>query len=60
MIKEVIVVEGKQDIAAVKWAVDAECIATDGFNLLPRTISRIETVSVLSPKRSIFNRPISS
>jgi ribonuclease M5 len=42
MIKEVIVVEGKQDIAAVKRAVDAECIATEGFNLLPRTISRIE------------------
>ncbi|TWH46847.1 ribonuclease M5 [Sporomusa sp. KB1] len=42
MIKEVIVVEGKQDIAAVKRAVDAECIATDGFNLLPRTISRID------------------
>lgn len=42
MIKEVIVVEGKQDIAAVKRAVDAECIATEGFNLLPRTISRID------------------
>ncbi|WP_371376294.1 ribonuclease M5 [Sporomusa aerivorans] len=42
MIREVIVVEGKQDIAAVKRAVDAECIATEGFNLLPRTLSRIE------------------
>lgn len=42
MIKEVIVVEGKQDIAAVKRAVAAECIATEGFNLLPRTISRID------------------
>lgn len=42
MIKEVIVVEGKQDIAAVKRAIDAECIATEGFNLLPRTISRID------------------
>lgn len=42
MIKEVIVVEGKQDIAAVRRAVDAECIATEGFNLLPRTISRID------------------
>ncbi|SDF22270.1 ribonuclease M5 [Sporomusa acidovorans] len=41
MIKEVIVVEGKQDIAAVKRAVDVECIATEGFNLLPRTLSRI-------------------
>ncbi len=42
MIKEVIVVEGKQDIVAVRRAVDAECIATEGFNLLPRTISRID------------------
>lgn len=42
MIKEVIVVEGKQDIAAVKRSVDAECIATEGFNLLPRTIKRID------------------
>ncbi|HWR07595.1 ribonuclease M5 [Sporomusa sp.] len=42
MIKEVIVVEGKQDIAAVKRAVEAECIATEGFNLLPRCLSRIE------------------
>lgn len=42
MIKEVIVVEGKQDIVAVKRAIDAECIATEGFNLLPRTISRID------------------
>ena len=42
MIKEVIVVEGKQDIAAVRRAVDAECIATEGFNLLPRSLARIE------------------
>ncbi|WP_425059641.1 Ribonuclease M5 [Sporomusa carbonis] len=42
MIKEVIVVEGKQDIAAVRRAVEAECIATEGFNLLPRCLSRIE------------------
>ncbi|MGL5439051.1 MAG: ribonuclease M5 [Filifactoraceae bacterium] len=31
MIKEVIVVEGKDDISAVKAAVDAEVIATNGF-----------------------------
>lgn len=41
MIKEVIVVEGKQDIAAVKRAVDAECIATEGFNLSPRTLEKL-------------------
>lgn len=31
MIKEVIVVEGKDDVAAVKAAVDAEIITTNGF-----------------------------
>ncbi len=36
MIQEVIVVEGKNDIAAVKRAVDADCIATQGFRLAPR------------------------
>lgn len=42
MIKEIIVVEGKQDIAAVKRAVDAECIATGGFTLAPNTLRQIE------------------
>ncbi|VBB06579.1 ribonuclease m5 [Lucifera butyrica] len=42
MIKEVIVVEGKQDIAAIKRAVDAECIATGGFTLGPLILHRIE------------------
>ena len=32
MIKEVIVVEGKDDVAAVKAALDAEIIITNGFN----------------------------
>lgn len=41
MIQEVIVVEGKQDIAAVKRAADAECIATGGFTLAPQTIKQI-------------------
>lgn len=36
MIREVIVVEGKNDIAAVKRAVDADCIATQGFRLAAR------------------------
>ena len=31
MIKEVIVVEGKDDVSAVKAAVDAEVITTNGF-----------------------------
>jgi len=41
MLKEVIVVEGKQDIVAVKKAVDAECIATGGYSLLTQTIEKI-------------------
>ncbi|MEN6566072.1 MAG: ribonuclease M5 [Veillonellales bacterium] len=42
MIKEVIVVEGKQDVQAVHRAVDAECIATGGFGLSPYCLQRIE------------------
>ena len=33
MISEIIIVEGKDDIAAVKRAVDAEVISTNGFSL---------------------------
>jgi ribonuclease M5 len=43
MIKEVIVVEGRDDIAAVKRAVDAELIATSGFGITGRTIERIKS-----------------
>lgn len=42
MIKEVIVVEGKQDVQAVRRAVDAECIITGGFTLAPYTLKKIE------------------
>ncbi|MGG7179087.1 ribonuclease M5 [Clostridium paraputrificum] len=42
MIKEVIVVEGRDDIAAVKKAVDAEMIATSGFGINARVIERIK------------------
>ena len=42
MLKEIIVVEGKQDIAAVRRAVDAECIATGGFTLSAHTLRQIE------------------
>lgn len=41
MIKEVIVVEGRDDIDAVKRAVDAEMIATSGFGINQKTIERI-------------------
>lgn len=42
MIKEVIVVEGKCDIAAVRRAVDADCLATGGYSLLKQSLSNIE------------------
>ena len=42
MIKEVIVVEGRDDITAVKRAVDAELIATGGFGINAKVIERIK------------------
>ncbi len=42
MIKEVIVVEGRDDITAVKRAVDAEVIAVSGFGINAKTIDKIK------------------
>ena len=42
MIKEVLVVEGKMDVAAIGKAVEADCIITEGFNLKPRALKNIE------------------
>lgn len=42
MIKEVIVVEGKDDVAAVKKAIDAEMIAVGGFGINAKVIARIK------------------
>ncbi|MCK8826718.1 ribonuclease M5 [Natroniella acetigena] len=42
MIKEVIVVEGRDDLAAVKAAVDAEIIVTQGFSLSDEVMARIK------------------
>ncbi|ENZ00396.1 ribonuclease M5 [Clostridium thermobutyricum] len=42
MIKEVIVVEGRDDIDAIKRAVDAECIAVGGFGINRKVIERIK------------------
>ncbi len=42
MLKEVLIVEGKMDTAAVKRALDADTIETGGFTLSPRTIKDIE------------------
>ena len=41
MIKEVIVVEGRDDITAVKQAVEAEVIAVGGFGINAKVIDRI-------------------
>jgi ribonuclease M5 len=45
VIKEVIVVEGRDDIDAVKKAVDAELIATSGFGIRKETIERIKSAA---------------
>ena len=45
MIKEVIVVEGKDDITAVKAALDAEVIATNGFGDKKEFIKTLKTIS---------------
>ena len=42
MIKEVIVVEGRSDIARLRQSVEADVIATEGFCLRPQTLSLIE------------------
>lgn len=42
MIKEVIVVEGKDDIAAVKAAVECEVIATHGYSFGPKLLSTLK------------------
>ena len=45
MIKEIIVVEGKDDIRAVKNAVDAEVIATGGYGYSKELINRLKKIS---------------
>jgi len=41
VIKEVIIVEGKMDVRAVRRAVEADCIITDGFRLRSAAIKNI-------------------
>lgn len=43
MIRETIVVEGKNDAAAVRRAVDADIIITSGFGITRETLERIRT-----------------
>ena len=42
MLKEVIVVEGKSDTAAIRRALEADTIETGGFTLAASTLSKIE------------------
>jgi ribonuclease M5 len=51
LIKEVIVVEGKDDIQAVKSAVDAEVIATGGYGFSRDFLDRLK---VISEKRGVI------
>ncbi|MBU5437043.1 ribonuclease M5 [Tissierella sp. MSJ-40] len=51
MIKEIIVVEGKDDITAVKAAVEAEVMATGGFGYKKELI---ETLKTLADRRGII------
>ena len=41
MLKEVLIVEGKSDTAAVRRAIEAECIETGGFHFTRKTLSNI-------------------
>lgn len=51
MLKEVLVVEGKSDIQQIAKAVDAECIATEGFTLRKAVLKQI---AVAYEKRGII------
>ena len=41
MLKEVLIVEGKSDVAAVNRAVEADCITTGGFHFTRQTLQNI-------------------
>ncbi len=51
MIQEVIVVEGKDDVEAVKRAVDCECIPTHGYGFSP---SLLEELANIQQRRGII------
>ena len=51
MLKEVIVVEGKSDIQRIQQALEADCIATEGFTLRKGVIDQIR---VAYEKRGII------
>ena len=51
MLKEVLIVEGKADVIAVKRAVEADCIITGGFHITRRTL---ENISAAYNRRGII------
>lgn len=51
MLKEVLIVEGKSDVIAVKRAVEADCITTGGFHITRRTL---ENISAAYKRRGII------
>ena len=42
MIREVIVVEGKSDVAAIRRSIEADCLVTGGFSLSQELLGQIE------------------
>ena len=42
MIQQVIVVEGRSDVAAIRRSVEADCLITGGFSLTPQLLQQIE------------------
>jgi ribonuclease M5 len=55
-VKEIIVVEGKDDVSAVKRAVEAEVITTEGFRLSRATLEQIKRAQ-RGPGVIIFTDP---
>jgi len=51
LLKEVLIVEGKADVIAVKRAVEADCIITGGFHITRRTL---ENISAAYNRRGII------
>ena len=55
MIKEVIVVEGKDDIRAVKAAIECEIVSTNGFNYGKKLI---KTLKALQERRGLDRKSV--
>ena len=54
MIKEVVIVEGRDDITAVKRALDCELIATGGFGFPKGVMERIKTAQKKKGSNNIY------